>query len=43
MKPVDANPSMYIDFNKENNEEGSKCKFGNHVRIPIYQISDLNG
>ena len=43
MKPVDANPSMYIDFDKENNKEGSKCKFGNHVRIPIYQISDLNG
>ena len=22
MNPVDVNPSMYIDFNKENNKEG---------------------
>ena len=26
MKPVDAKTSIYIDFNKENNEEGSKFK-----------------
>ena len=24
MKPDDVNPSMYIDFNKENNNEGPK-------------------
>ena len=24
MKPADVNPSMYIDFNKENNKEGPK-------------------
>ena len=27
MKNVDVNPSMYIDFNKENNKEGPKFKF----------------
>ena len=43
MKPVDANPSMYIDFNNGNNKEGSKCKVCNQIRTPIYQISDLNG
>ena len=26
MKPVDVNPSMYIDFNKENDKEGRKFK-----------------
>ena len=26
MKPIDVNPSMYIDFNKENNEEGPNLK-----------------
>ena len=31
MKPVDINPSMYIDFNKENNKEGPKLKFGDNV------------
>ena len=24
MKPVDANPSIHIDFNKENNKDGPK-------------------
>ena len=33
MKPVDVNPSMYIDFNRENNKEGPKFKFGDNVRI----------
>ena len=37
MKPVNVNPSMYIDFNKENNKEGSKFKVGDHVRIPKYK------
>ena len=32
MKHVDVNPSMYIDFNKENNKEGPKFKVGDNVR-----------
>ena len=34
IKPVDVKPSMYIDFNKENNNEGSKFKVSGNVRIP---------
>ena len=34
MKPTDINPSIYIDFDKENDKEGPKFKVGNHVRIP---------
>ena len=37
MKLFDIKPSMYIDFNKENNNEASKCKVGNHVRISKYK------
>ena len=33
MKPVDVNPSMYIDFNKENNMEDPKFEVGNYIRI----------
>ena len=33
MKLVDINPSMYIEFNKENNKEGPKFKVGDHVRL----------
>ena len=33
IKPVDINPSMYIDFNKENNDQDSEFKIGNIVRI----------
>ena len=33
MKPIDVNPSMYIDFNKKNNREGPKFKVGDHARI----------
>ena len=33
MKPVYVNPSMYIDFNKENNMEGPKFEVGNYIRI----------
>ena len=29
MKPIDINPSIYIDFDKENNKEGPKFKVGN--------------
>ena len=28
---------MYIDFNKENNNEGPKFKVGDHVRISKYK------
>ena len=37
MKPADVKPSMYIDFNKENNKEGPKFKIGDHVRISIHK------
>ena len=30
MKPVDVKPSMYIDFNKENNKENLKFQVGDH-------------
>ena len=33
MKPADVKPSMYIDFNKENNKESPKFKVGDHVRL----------
>ena len=38
MKPVDVNPSIYIDFNKENNKEGPKFKVCDHVRISKCKI-----
>ena len=37
MKPVDVKPRMYTDFNKENNKEGPKFNFGDHVRISKYK------
>ena len=37
MKSVDLNPSMYIDFNKENSKEGPKFKVGDQVRISKYK------
>ena len=33
MKPADVKPSMYFDFNKENNKESPKFKIGDNVRI----------
>ena len=36
-KPVDVNPSMYIDFNRENNKESPKVKVGDHVRTWKYK------
>ena len=33
MKPVDVNPDMCVEYNKENNKEGSKFKVGDHIRI----------
>ena len=35
-KPVDVNPGMFIDFNKENDKENPKFKVGKHVRIWKY-------
>ena len=37
MKPADVKPSMFIDFNNENNKEGSKVKVGDHARISEYK------
>ena len=37
MKPVDVNPGMYIDFNKENDKESPKFKIGNNFRISKYE------
>ena len=37
MNPVDINPSMYNDFNKENNKEGPNFKVGDHVGISKYK------
>ena len=39
MKPVDVKPNIYIDFNKENNKEGSKFNVGDHVIISKYKDS----
>ena len=33
MKPVGVKSSIYIDFDKENNKEGSKFNVGDHLRI----------
>ena len=37
MKPIDAKPSIYFDFDKENNNKVPKFKVGDHVRISKYQ------
>ena len=37
MKPTDVNPSMYIDFNKENNKADPKFRVGDNVRISKYK------
>ena len=37
MKSVDVKPNIYIDFNKENNKEGSKFTFGDHVITSKYK------
>ena len=33
IKSVNVKPSIYIDFNEENDKEGAKFRFGDHVRI----------
>ena len=43
MKLFDINPSMCIDFNKENNKEGPKFKVGNHIRITKYRTIFAKG
>ena len=35
-KPVDVKLNMYVDFNKENNEESPKFNVGEDVRISKY-------
>ena len=37
MKPVDVNPSIYVDFDKENKKEGDKFKVCDDVRISKYK------
>ena len=37
MKAVDVRPSIYIDFNKENNKDGFKFKVFDSVRISKYK------
>ena len=37
MKPVNVKPSIYIDFNKENNKEDPKFKIGDHLRTSKYK------
>ena len=43
MKPADLEPTLYFDFNKENNEEGSKFNFGDNVRKSKYKITVAKG
>ena len=33
MKPVDVKPSIYINFNKENNKESPQFKIGDNVKV----------
>ena len=37
MKPVDVKSSIYIDFDKENNDKGPKFNIGDHERISKYK------
>ena len=37
MRPVDVNPSIYIDFNKKKNKNVPKFKVGDNVRISKYK------
>ena len=38
MTPVDVNPNIYIDLDKENNKEGPKFKVGDNNRISKYKL-----
>ena len=33
IKPIHVKSSIYFNFNKENNKQGPRLKFGDHVRI----------
>ena len=37
MKPVDISPSIFFDFNNENNNESPKFKVGRNLRISKYK------
>ena len=37
MKSVDVTPSVYIDFNKENNSEVPRFKVGDDIKISKYR------
>ena len=37
MKPVDDKDNAHIDFSKQVNDDGSKFKVGNYVRISKYK------
>ena len=36
-KPVDLNPTMHVDFNKENYKEGPKFRVGDNIRTSKYR------
>ena len=37
MKSFNLNPSLYFEFDKENDKEGPKFKIGDHVRTSKYK------
>ena len=43
MKSVDVTPSVYIDFNKENNSEGPRFKVGDDIKILKYRNNFAKG
>ena len=43
MKLIDVKPSIYIDFNKENNKEGSEFTVGDYVRMSEYKTIFAKG
>ena len=43
MKIVDVKPSIYIDFNKENNKKVLKFKVGDNVRISNHKNTFAKG
>ena len=36
-KPADLNPTMHVDFNKENYKEGPKFRVGDNIRTSKYK------
>ena len=43
IKLIDVKPSIYIDFNKENNKEGSEFTVGDYVRMSKYKTIFAKG